>query len=252
MNDVLDEILSNPIVHTVGVAILLAAVALWLAAAWWAYQDASRRTESSLAGFVAAAWIILSTPLMLPLSLAIYATARPQRTASDDRTVALMARLNEIAADQPACPGCAAVIDPDWIRCPTCATWFATACQACGEWSAAGLELCPYCGVDRDATPAGWVATDPSLTPTPDLSPTPAQGARPDPGATGELAPSPAATGSAGFGAGHGAGHGRAAAGKPAAAVRNAGAPRLQRGRMASSWRPSSYEASRASSSVSS
>ena len=210
MTDVFDEILANPIVHTAGVALVLAAVALWLAAAWWAYQDASRRKESTLAGFAAAGWIILSTPLMLPLSLAIYRTARPQATASDDRTQDLIARLNEIAGDRPTCPGCEAVVDPGWLRCPFCATWFALECDSCGEWSAAGLDLCPYCGTDRESVPAGWVAAD-------------AEGR---------------------------SGHGKAAAGKPAAATRSAGAPRLQRGRMASSWRPASYEASRARSSV--
>ena len=213
VNDVIDEILGNPMVHTVGMAVLLAGIALWLAAAWWAYQDASRRTESAVAGFAAAGWIVLSTPLLLPLSLAVYSMARPQATASDDRTKDLMARLNEIAADRPSCPSCQAAVDPGWLRCPACATWFAAECDSCGEWSAAGLELCPFCGTDRQATPAGWAAID--------------------------LAPGPA-------------GHRKAAASKPAAAVRSAGAPRLQRGRMASSWRPASYEASRASSSVSS
>jgi hypothetical protein len=212
MKEVFDELLNNPILQTAGTAILLAVIALWLAAAWWAYQDASRRKESTLAGFAAAGWIILSTPLMLPLALAIYTMARPQATASDDRTVNLMARLNEVAADRPACPGCNAAVDPDWLRCPWCASWFELDCNECGEWSAVGLEICPFCGADRDPVPAGWVA---------------------DP-------------------AGHAGGHGKAAASKPAAAVRSAGAPRLQRGRMASSVRPASYEASRAISSVSS
>jgi hypothetical protein len=215
MKDVFAELLANPTLHLVGTAILLAVVAVWLAAAWWAYQDASRRTESSLVGFAAAGWILMSTPLLLPLSLAIYATARPQATASADRTQALMAQLTQIAADRPTCPGCHAVVDAEWLRCPFCATWFAMECHACGEWSAVGLELCPYCGADREAVPAGWAAAD-----------------APGPGTQGQ------------------AGHGPAAASKPAAAVRSAGAPRLQRGRMASSWRPSSYEASRASSSV--
>jgi RNA polymerase subunit RPABC4/transcription elongation factor Spt4 len=211
MKDVFSEILSNPTVHVVGLAILLAVVALWLAAAWWAYNDASRRRESSLVGFGAAAWIILSTPLLLPLSLGIYAMARPQATASDDRTQSLMVRLQEIAGDRPTCPTCDAAVDADWIRCPMCATWFAFGCESCGELSAAGLEVCPFCGADREPIPAGWAAADSADS-----------------------------------------GHGKAAAGKPAAAVRSAGAPRLQRGRMASSWRPASYEASRASSSVSS
>ncbi|HJP88176.1 MAG TPA: hypothetical protein VJ850_04010 [Candidatus Limnocylindrales bacterium] len=224
MNNVFNEILANPAVHTAGIAILLAAVALWLAAAWWAYNDASRRRESALAGFAAAAWIILSTPLLLPLSLGIYSTVRPQQTASDDRTRGLMARLIETAADRPTCPGCSATVDPDWLRCPYCATWFALECEACGEWSAAALDLCPFCGADRESVPAGWVAADSGAD---------------------------AATDSAGRTdlSGRG-GHGNAAAGKPAAAVRSAGAPRLQRGRMASSWRPSSYEASRERSSA--
>jgi hypothetical protein len=219
MSDVFNQILGNPTVHLAGLAILMAAVALWLAAAWWAYQDASRRLESSLAGFAAAAWVILSTPLLLPLSLGIYATVRPQATASDHRTQGLMARLIETAADRPTCPTCASAVDADWIRCPYCATWFALECDACGEWSAAGLDLCPYCGADRESAPAGWVAADSEL-----------------PGRSGL--------------AGRGAGHGRAAASKPTAAGRSAGAPRLQRGRMASSWRPSSYEASRERSSA--
>jgi hypothetical protein len=218
MNDVLNEILGNPTVHLVGLAILLAVVALWLAAAWWAYQDASRRMESTTAGFAAAAWIILSTPLLLPLSLGIYATIRPQATASDDRTRSLMARLIETAADRPTCPGCSTVVDPEWLRCPYCATWFALECESCGAWSAGALDVCPFCGADRESVPAGWVAADSDF---------------PGRGLPGGLA-----------------GHGKAAASKPAAARRSAGAPRLQRGRMASSLRPSSYEASRETSSA--
>jgi len=81
MPDLLAETLNDPAVGAVGTAVVLAGIALWLAAAWWAYADAARRTESSLAGFVAAGWIILSTPLLLPLSLAAYAFARPQVAA---------------------------------------------------------------------------------------------------------------------------------------------------------------------------
>lgn len=65
------EILVNPIAATAETAIAGAAIALWLAAAWWAYLDAARRTESTLAAFIAAGWIVLSTPLLLPMSLVI-------------------------------------------------------------------------------------------------------------------------------------------------------------------------------------
>lgn len=245
MKDMFDQLLANPTVHMVGLAILLAVVAMWLAAAWWTYQDASRRTESSVAGFAAASWIIISTPVLLPLSLAIYATARPQATASDDRTHGLMRQLTQIAADRPTCPSCAALVDPDWLRCPACATWFARECEMCGEWSAASLELCPYCGTDRDAMPAGVAAAVGRVTPVDQPAPAPRDVTTP----TAPAAVGPATLGAASLGS---AGHGTAAASKPAAAVRSAGAPRLQRGRMASSSRPFSYEASRASSSVSS
>ena len=219
MKEVFDELLANPALQAVGTAILIAGFALWLAAAWWAYQDASRRTESMTAAFIAAAWIIVSTPLMLPLSLAVYSMARPQASASDSRTESLMARLNQIAVDRPACPSCAVAVDPDWLRCPYCATWFAFECDACGEWSAAALEVCPFCGSDRQALPAGWAAAE--------------SGPHRD------------------------TGHGTAAASKPAAAGGATMSPRasrarVQRGRVASSARPASYEASRAISSVSS
>ena len=78
MSELIAQTLANPAVGAAGTAVLMAVVALWLAAAWWAYADASRRTESTLAGYVAAGWIILSTPMLLPLSLAAYTFARPQ------------------------------------------------------------------------------------------------------------------------------------------------------------------------------
>jgi len=130
----------------------MAVIALWVAGAWWAYADAARRTESSLAGFVAAGWIILSTPLLLPLSLAAYAFARPQVAAADRRTRHLALELAMTPA-QAACPACAGAIEPTWLRCPSCTTWLAAPCAHCGDWSEAGLEICPMCGSDTRAQP---------------------------------------------------------------------------------------------------
>ena len=149
MTDLLAQTLANPAVGAVGTAILLAVLALWIAAAWWAYADAARRTESSLAGYVAAAWIILSTPLLLPLSLAAYTFARPQVAAADRRTRSLAAELS-MTPMQPTCAVCAEPVDGDWLRCPSCTTWLASPCAHCGSWSDGTLELCPWCG-RRDA-----------------------------------------------------------------------------------------------------
>ena len=152
MTDLLTETLSNPAVGAVGTAIVMAVLALWLAAAWWAYADAARRTESSLAGFVAAGWIILSTPLLLPLSLATYTFARPQVAAADRRTRALAAELASTPA-RPTCVVCSEPIDAAWLRCPSCTTWLASPCGRCGRWSDGTLEICPWCGDESREQP---------------------------------------------------------------------------------------------------
>jgi hypothetical protein len=151
MSDLIAQTLANPAIGAFGTAVVLAVIALWLAGAWWAYADASRRAESSLAGFVAAGWIILSTPLLLPLSLAVYAFSRPQVTAADRRTRALAYEL-AMAPERPACATCAAPVEDAWLRCPSCTSWLAAPCSDCGGWSDASLQLCPWCGgEERDA-----------------------------------------------------------------------------------------------------
>jgi hypothetical protein len=152
MPDLIAQTLSNPAVGAFGTAVAVAVVALWLAGAWWAYADAARRAESSLAGFVAAGWIILSTPLLLPLSLAVYGFSRPQVAAADRRTRALAYEL-AAAPDRATCATCAEFVDDSWLRCPTCTSWLAAPCSGCGGWSDASLELCPWCGSEERADP---------------------------------------------------------------------------------------------------
>ena len=152
MTDLIAETLANPIIGAAGTALAMAGVALWLAGAWWAYADASRRTESSLAGYVAAGWILLSTPLLLPLSLAAYAFARPQVSAADQRTKALAHELGTTAVPD-ACATCSAPVDASWVRCPACTSWLAAPCGHCGSWSDRTLEICPWCGGDTREEP---------------------------------------------------------------------------------------------------
>ena len=154
MTDILDQILANPAVSALGSALAIAAIALWLAAAWWAYSDASHRTESTLAAFLAASWIVLSTPLLLPLSLLIYTFARPQVTAGDQRTRALVRELGESAADAEMCPACGRVVETGWLRCPECTTWLAAPCADCASWSDPRLEICPWCGSEDREVPS--------------------------------------------------------------------------------------------------
>ena len=145
MTDLIAETLANPAVGAVGTAVLMAVVGLWLAAAWWAYADATRRTESTLAGFVAVGWIILSSPLLLPFSLAAYTFARPQVSAADRRTRSLAAEF-VLAPGKAVCASCALPVEDAWLRCPTCTAWLAAPCAHCGRWSDSNLDLCPWCG----------------------------------------------------------------------------------------------------------
>ena len=156
MDDILDQVLADPTVTAIGGAIGTAVVALWLAAAWWAYTDAARRTDNIPAALLAAAWIIVSTPLMLPMSLAVYALARPQHTAAEHRTRGLAAELVD-ALDEIApasCLSCGTTVDANWLRCPRCTTWLALPCSLCRAWSDRSLPACPFCGSEERGEPS--------------------------------------------------------------------------------------------------
>jgi hypothetical protein len=152
------------LIPAIGLAIGATIGALWLAAAWWAYRDASRRAGSSFVGLLAAAWIVLSSPFLLPLALAVYGLARPQHTAAEHRSRRLIAELvNQLdATAAERCPTCALDIDSTWLRCPSCATWLAQPCANCGGWSERDLDVCPWCGSEeRDAPAVETQVTEP-------------------------------------------------------------------------------------------
>lgn len=155
MNDFIDQVLTDPTVTAIGGAVAAALVALWLAAAWWAYTDAARRTDNPVAALFVAAWIVVSTPLLVPMSLAIYALARPQQTAAEHRTRRLAAELvDELDDFAPAsCRSCGKTVDAAWLRCPSCTTWLALPCAQCGTWSERNLPACPFCGSEERGEP---------------------------------------------------------------------------------------------------
>jgi hypothetical protein len=148
MSQVFANLSTDPTVGAIGLALALAGAGLWLAAAWWTYTDMTRRTSFELVRLAAAGWILISTPLLLPLALAAYVLARPQQTVAERRAQRLFEAMAPELADG-ACPGCGAVADPSWHRCPSCATWLASTCSACEAWSATDLEVCPFCARDK-------------------------------------------------------------------------------------------------------
>jgi RNA polymerase subunit RPABC4/transcription elongation factor Spt4 len=240
------EFFANPLVTTGITLVGVVVVALWLAAAWWAYQDAARRSESTLAAFLAAAWIVVSTPLMLPLALAVYGFARPQLTAADHRTRSLVHALGAAADGGPACASCQSPIEASWLRCPACSSWLAAPCRSCGVWSARDLEACPFCGSEDHASPVVEPAPEPLPQPVAERV---AAAVAVDPGGAARrgVAVRPGVRVGPGLPFGR-TGHGTAAAGVSSAAAVVIGAQE----RVASSTRPFSYATSRDSSSASS
>jgi len=156
MTDIVASIFDNPIFPAIGLALAATVGALWVAGSWWAYHDASWRTGSTFLGLVAAGWIAISSPLLLPLSLGVYTLVRPQHTAAEGRSrrlvEALVAQLD--SEDATFCATCTAEIDRDWLRCPECASWLATPCSNCGGWSERSLDICPWCGNEERDEPA--------------------------------------------------------------------------------------------------
>jgi len=153
MADFLNRTLADPAVTAVGIAFGVACVALWLAAAWWVYGDAARRSESVVGPMIAGGWIVISTPVLLPLSLGIYTLVRPQRTVGESRTQNLMWALSSSAIVARRCPECDIRVEADWRRCPSCTTWLEAPCARCGAWSDRELPICPWCASEGHAEP---------------------------------------------------------------------------------------------------
>jgi hypothetical protein len=129
--------------------VLIPGTALWLAAAWWAYADLCRRVDSELVCLLGPAWILLSTPVLLPLALGTYLLVRPQATLAERRARVLFQGLAPTFVEQAACQSCGTRADPDWRRCPTCAAWRLEPCPACERWSGVELAVCPFCATER-------------------------------------------------------------------------------------------------------
>jgi RNA polymerase subunit RPABC4/transcription elongation factor Spt4 len=229
--DLLSQVLASPLVSTIAFALGAAAIVLWVTAAWWAYRDALIRTDSTALAYGAAGWIVVSTPLLLPLALLVYRAVRPQLAAGDARAERLAIGLSE-ATMAPTCQGCGILIREGWHRCPACATWLAATCRRCGGWSDPAFEICPFCGHDDPLEPAIDAAAEP-------LAHAPAPWGHGAPGPSGASAPTGQTVAAAGL--------------LPTAAFDAAGETDQRGVRIsASSVRPRSYAASRDSLSASS
>ncbi len=153
------DVVNNPYVQLAAEAIAVYFVVLWLAAAYWAFRDMQLRAENPLVPYLAASFIIVSTPLLFPAAVFVYRIVRPQEKVGEvyERTLAEEALLAEVEAVK-TCPTCARRVHDEWIICPTCRTRLNRVCPNCSRLVGLDWSLCAWCGKDferREVAAAG-------------------------------------------------------------------------------------------------
>lgn len=145
---------SSPIVQLGLRAAGIYLVLLWLAAAFWAYQDLRQRTANPIAPYLAAALIVCFTPLFFLFGVLLYRLVRPSETVADanERALAEEAMLVEVEA-QAHCANCGRSVQPAWIICPSCRNRLRRVCPECGKLVELDWTLCAWCGKDFERLP---------------------------------------------------------------------------------------------------
>src|SRR3990170_3825194 len=143
------KFLDAPLVRLTIQAVAFYVVLLWAATAYWAYRDLQTRTTNPVAPYLAAALIILFTPLLFFFGVIIYRIVRPADTVAEanERALAEEAMMVEIEA-QPHCANCSRQVHEDWIICPTCRNRLRRVCPNCSRLVELDWSLCAWCGKD--------------------------------------------------------------------------------------------------------
>ena len=151
----INKILDSPLVRLTIQAVAFYVVLLWAATAYWAYRDLQQRTTNPVAPYLAAALIILFTPVFFFFGVIVYRILRPAETVAqaNERALAEEAMMVEIEA-QPHCANCSRQVHEDWIICPTCRNRLRRVCPNCSRLVELDWSLCAWCGKDFER-PAG-------------------------------------------------------------------------------------------------
>ena len=143
------KFLDSPLVRLSLQAIAFYVILLWAATAYWAYRDLQTRTTNPVAPYLAAALIILFTPVFFIFGVIVYRILRPSETVSEanERALAEEAMMVEIES-QPHCANCSRQVHEDWIICPTCRNRLRRVCPNCSRLVELDWSLCAWCGKD--------------------------------------------------------------------------------------------------------
>ena len=149
IGDTIGGFFSNPVVEFALQALVVYFVILWLAAAYWAFRDMQQRSENPVLPYLAAALIILFTPVFFLFGIIVYRIIRPHEKIGEvyERNLAEEALLAEVESIK-TCPSCRRRVNDEWIICPTCRTQLNRVCANCGRLVGLDWALCAWCGRD--------------------------------------------------------------------------------------------------------
>jgi RNA polymerase subunit RPABC4/transcription elongation factor Spt4 len=173
IQDTIGGFFKNPVVQLSIQALVVYFVILWLAAAYWAFRDMQQRSENPVLPYLAAALIVLFTPLLFVFGIIVYRIIRPHEKIGEvyERNLAEEALLAEVEAIK-SCPTCARRVNEEWIICPTCRTRLNRVCPNCSRLVGLDWSLCAWCGKDFER-PASALAASTGGRPAP-ITPLPA------------------------------------------------------------------------------
>jgi RNA polymerase subunit RPABC4/transcription elongation factor Spt4 len=161
VGDTISGILNNPIVQLGIRAVAIYIILMWLASAFWAYRDMQHRTANPVAPYLAAAFIILFTPIFFVFAILLYRIVRPKETVAEanERALAEEAMLADIEA-RPHCANCSRPVHEEWIICPSCRNRLRRVCPNCSRLVELDWSLCAWCGKDferPETIPAAYI-----------------------------------------------------------------------------------------------
>jgi len=158
----INKFLDSPLVRLTIQAVAFYVVLLWAATAYWAYRDLQQRTNNPVAPYLAAALIILFTPVLFFFGVIVYRILRPSETVAqaNERALAEEAMMVEIES-QPHCANCSRQVHEDWIICPTCRNRLRRVCPNCSRLVELDWSLCAWCGKDFERPTARPEAVQP-------------------------------------------------------------------------------------------
>jgi len=141
---IINDILSSPILRITWQLLILLTVVFWLALVYWTYTDAARRdTAPFLWGIVA---------VVLPFfGTLIYLIVRPPEYALDsrERELELAVLERELRSRVLLCSNCRSLVERDYLLCPQCGWELKKSCVHCERALDLNWDLCPYCETDQ-------------------------------------------------------------------------------------------------------